>query len=817
VTPLGDGGRIGPYEVLGPLGAGGMGEVYLARDTRLGREVALKVLPSETARDPGRLARFEREARAVAALNHPNIVTVHAIDDLGGERVIVMERVTGRPLSAAIEPGGLPVARVLELAVPIADALSAAHERGVVHRDLKPANVMVGDEGRVKVLDFGLAKWVAPAGDVETAAPTATQTLEAVVVGTIPYMAPEQLRGERVDTRADIFSFGVMLYEMAAGARPFRGATSADLTSAVLRDEPPPLAALRPDLPPRLSRIVARCLEKDPRRRIQSAVDLRQQLQDLAEDLRGGPERPTAAPASIPPGPPGRRRWAWRATAAVLLATLGVAAWQLARLRPPGPGSRWTPEIRSIAVLPFDNLTHDVSQDYFVDGLHDALITELAKLGTFGVTSRNSVMRYKGKALAMKDVAHELAVDALLEGSVLRTGNRVRITAQLIRGSTDEHVWAESYDRDLGDVLALLTDVSRAVAGQVQFRLEAVAARPAAAPAEPLAPATPRVRPEAFEEYLRGREAQGQALPQRGQAEAMEHFRRAVALDPGLARAWAALGNAAAWQAFFGVGSVPDDLALAREAARKALALDPREGTAYGALGGVELYFDWDFERARADVERAVALSPHEMGTRHAYADYLMVTGRFDESLEQVKLGRDANPTSPAAQYIVLFHTVVTRQPEAGRREARLILERFPQMRPAAHSILGDLLWREGKREDALAEYRVAMDATSYRAFEKTFRRGGPRAALVAYGDRLSKRAEEAGRPPDWLAIAGCYAEAGAADRAFAALERAFAGRQPSLLHVVADPSFDSVRTDPRYDDLLRRIGVPMARRAAAR
>jgi tetratricopeptide (TPR) repeat protein len=295
----------------------------------------------------------------------------------------------------------------------------------------------------------------------------------------------------------------------------------------------------------------------------------------------------------------------------------------------------------------------------------------------------------------------------------------------------------------------------------------------------------------------------------------MEHFRRAVALDPGLARAWAALGNAAAWQAFFGVGSVPENLALAREAARKALALDPREGAAYGALGGVELYFDWDFEGARADVERAVALSPHEMATRHAYADYLMVTGRFDESLEQVRLGRDANPTSPGAQYIVLFHTVVTRQPEAARREARLILERFPQMRPAAHSILGDLLWRDGKHEDALAEYRAAMDATSYRAFEEAFRRGGPRAALAGHGDRLSKRAEEAGRSPDWLSIAGCYAEAGAADRAFAALERAFAARQPSLLHVVADPSFDSLRADPRYDALLRRIGVPMARRAA--
>jgi eukaryotic-like serine/threonine-protein kinase len=815
--PLGGGGRLGPYEVVGPLGAGGMGEVYLARDTRLGREVALKVLPSETARDPGRLARFEREARALAALNHPNIVTVHAIEEIEGRRVIAMERVAGRPLSALIGPGGLPLARVLDVAVPVADALAAAHERGVVHRDLKPANVMVGDEGRVKVLDFGLAKWVAGSDGVDSAAPTATRSLEGAVLGTVPYMAPEQLRGEGVDARSDIFSLGVMLYEMAAGERPFPGATSADLTAAILREEPPPLETARPDLPPRFVRLVARCLEKDPRRRIQSAADLRQQLQDLAEDLRG--VSGIAAAAAAPSGRPavartGRRR-AWTVAALVLAAAAAVAVWQLPRLRSLAMGGGRAPAIRSIAVLPFDNLTHDASQDYFVDGLHDALITELAKLGTFGVTSRNSVMRYRGKTLAMRDVARELGVDALLEGSVLRTGNRVRVTAQLIRGSTDEHVWAESYDRDLGDVLALLTDVSHAVAGQLQARLQVVAAPPAAAPlAAPPPDATPRVRPEAFEEYLRGREVLRQGLPQRSQAEAMQHFRQAVALDPGLARAWAALGGAAAWQAFFGVGSISDNLALAREAARKALALDPREGAAYGTLGSVELYFDWDFEKARADVERAVALSPHEMATRHAYADYLMVTGRLDESLEQVDLGRDANPTSPGAQYIVLFHTAVTRQPDAVRREVRLSLDRFPQMEATAHSTLGDLLWREGRHRQALTEYQVAMDGASYREFEDAFRRGGPRAARLAYGDRLSTQAQEAGRSPDWLAIAGCYAEGGAADRAFAVLERAFAARQPSLLHVVADPSFDSVRSDPRYDALLRRIGIPMARPA---
>jgi tetratricopeptide (TPR) repeat protein len=429
------------------------------------------------------------------------------------------------------------------------------------------------------------------------------------------------------------------------------------------------------------------------------------------------------------------------------------------------------------------------------------------------VTSRNSVMRYKGKALAMKGVARELGVDALIEGSVLRTGNRVRITAQLIRGTTDEHVWADSYDRDLQDVLALLTDVSHAVASQVQARLDHAPA-PQAAPQPAV---TPRVRPEAYEAYLRGRNVLSGAFSPRVFPEAMDHFKQAVALDPGLAPAWGQLALCAGGQAFFGIGSVSDNLVLARDAARKALAIDPREGSAYGMLGFVELYFDWDFERARADVERAVALSPHDGIVRHSYADYLMVTGRFEESLEQVRLGRDANPSSPMMQLIVQFHTAATRRPEAVRSEVRLTLERFPQMAGTAHATLGDLLWRERKYEEALGEYKLARGAESFQAFEAAFRRAGPRGALLARAKGLGQRVQEIGRPPDWLAIAGCYAEAGEADTAFALLDKAYAARVPQLLHLVADPAFDGVRSDPRYDGLLRRIGVPMARGTAAR
>ncbi len=819
---LAAGSRLGGYEILGLLGAGGMGEVWKARDTRLGREVAIKVLPGDFLEDKERRERFEREARTLASLNHPGIAAIYSFEEIPGSLVsscrhlLVMELVRGESLAERIAREPLSLAETLSIAGQIAEALAAAHESGVVHRDLKPANVMVTDEGRVKILDFGLARVrTASSSPVETEAATEVLTQAGEVFGTVPYMAPEQLRGERVDARADIFSFGALLFEMASGRRPFGGTSTADVVSAILKESPPPLEGLKTGLPPRLSRIVRRCLEKDARHRFQSAADLGHELQDLAEELRTGASPVPAGSAPIPAAgsPPaaahGPRRVVWLLFAAGALAVVAAAAFLFVpRLKKSSPDSAGPAALKALAVLPFENLMHDASQDYFVDGMHEALITEIAKLGVLRVTSRTSVMQYRGEKKPLKEVAKELGVDALIEGSVLREGNRVRITAQLIRGATDEHIWAESYDRNLQDVLRLLSDVSRNIAAEV--RLKVAEGRGPTPP--PVTAETPRVHPEAWDAYLRGRQIilGLTAVSKDDFRKALAEFQRAVDLDPRFAGGWSGVATVKFISGFFRQEPPATVIPEAREAALKALALDDRQGEAEGVLGSIELYYDWNFDSARRRLERAVALSPHNFEARHAWADYLMATGRFEESLEQVKIGRSYEPTSPLANTVVLFHTKAAHHFDEVVSEGRRVTAAFPKL-GMARGILGDAYWRLGRYDEAIAEYkRLEPDGRMARLLETELRRAGPKAALKAYADSLVARAQTV--PVSPLAVAGACAKAGEADLAFKWLEKAYAERSPQLLHLPGDPDYDGLRDDPRYKDLFRRIGVPMAR-----
>jgi TolB-like protein/Flp pilus assembly protein TadD len=807
---LAAGTTLGPYEILSKLGSGGMGEVYRARDTRLERDVAVKVLPDGFSGDRDRLARFESEARAVAALSHSNILALYDVGEASGVHYAVSELLEGETLRDVIARGALPIRRALEISEQIAKGLAAAHEKGLVHRDVKPENVFITKDGDAKLLDFGLARRDTLIDSGDTHSPTdAILTERGAVVGTVAYMSPEQASGRPIDFRSDQFSLGIVLYEMLAASRPFRRKTAAETLTAIIREEPEPLemVASSESVPVRM--IVERCLSKEPAGRYESTRDLARDLGTWRQRLvSGAPAVPAPDTGALPQPSRGRRKWFLAGIATFAVAVLvGAGALLFSHLREPAPAAGGSPPINTLAVLPFENLMHDPSQDFFVDGMHDALITEVAKLGVLRVTSRSSVMPYKGRPKSMREIAQELAVDALIEGSVLRAGNRVRITAQLILGATDEHVWAESYDRDLEDVLQLLTDVSRAIAAEVRTRVAGGEGRALPQPAE----APPRIRPAAWEAYLKGRQVIVGCLTGADFRKALEPFQQAVDLDPGFAKGWSGLAMANMALGFFRQAPVTEVLPRAREAAQKALALDDRSGEAWGVLGTIQLYFDWDFGSAKLNLERAVELAPHDLLIRHAWADYLMVTGRVEQSVEQVKLGRSYEPASSLAQGIVLFHTMTTRRYDEVIVEARRTVAAFPKF-ATARGILGDALWRKGRYDEALEQYRILFGSENeeLRLMENALRRAGPRAALKAYADSIASQVQAAGRGNP-LGVAKSYAEAGEHDLAFRWLEKAFSERTPQLLHIVADPAYDDLREDPRYRDLVGRIGIPMA------
>lgn len=597
---LTSGARLGNYDVVAPLGAGGMGEVYRAKDRRLGREVALKVLPADVASHTDRLARFEREARAVAALNHPNIVVLYSIEDAGAVRFLTMELIEGQSLDRHLAQGGLPLARVLDFGIALADALTAAHAKGVVHRDLKPANVMLTPDGRIKVLDFGLAKLsaVEPDGDaMQLATMTTPVSGEGQVVGTVAYMAPEQVRGAAVDSRSDLFALGVVLYELAVGRRPFAGASQAEVASAILRDEPPPLASLRADLPRDLQRIVDRCLEKDPARRVQTATDVRNELELVRRALGSG-----AAAAETPPVP--------------------------------GFGGR-----PAIAVLPFENRSGDPEQEYFADGLAEDLITRLSLWRTFPVISRSSSFTYKGKDVGLKEVAAGLGVRYVVQGSVRKAGTRVRIAAQLVDTLTEQNAWAQTYDRELTDVFDVQDEISEAIAASLVADLQHAE----------YAHVQHR-RPESLEAW--GLYQRALARFNRFTRENFEQARalleRATELEPGFSTAWARLAEVGIWEVIHNWTDSPErTLELALTRARHAVDLDPRDAEAHIELS-FALMTAGDGNAAIEEARRGLELNPSHIMAQLFHAYMWHMTGHpCKDSIELVHRAMRLSPRDP--------------------------------------------------------------------------------------------------------------------------------------------------------------------------
>ena len=551
--PLNVGDRLGPYAVTAKIGEGGMGEVYRAHDTKLDRDVAVKVLPDKLANDAGALRRFQQEARAVAALNHPNVVTIHAVGESDGVHFLAMELVEGRVLSELIGGEPLSLGRFFEVSVPLADALATAHDEGITHRDLKPANVMITAAGRVKVLDFGLAKFVGMRHELE-ATLSAPLTEHGAAVGTFPYMSPEQLEAKVVDHRSDIFSLGVVMYELIAGCRPFVGDSGPSLASAILRDDPPSLAVARAGLPAALVRLIGRCLEKVPDRRYQSAAELRRELEATRRDHESGVTVSAALPTRD----------------------------------------------KAIAVLPFTNMSADPENEFFSDGISEEIINALGRIEHLHVAARTSAFSFKGQQVDLRDIGTQLNVHTVLEGSVRRAGTRLRITAQLVNVADGYQVWSERYDRELEDVFAIQDEIARTIVERLKVALIGEVVTPM------VKAATANL--EAYELYLRGRALlyrRGLSVPQ-----ALECFTQAVALDPDYAQAWTGLADAHTVLGQYGFAHPATTMPQAKAAALRAVELDDTLAEAHGALGGVLLLHDWDPDAAERALARAVALNP---------------------------------------------------------------------------------------------------------------------------------------------------------------------------------------------------------------
>ncbi|MCI0413042.1 protein kinase [bacterium] len=787
---LDKGFQLGPYRIVSLAGKGGMGEVYRARDERLGRDVALKVLPDSHATKPDAMKQFEREAKSLAALSHPNILSIFDIGNDQGIVYVVTEFLEGETLRSRLNTGQPPWKEVVAIASAVAEALAEAHSRGIVHRDLKPENIMITREGRVKILDFGLARLferrAEPNEDLTTA------TIEGKIAGTIPYMSPEQIRGEELDSRTDLFSLGCVLYECLTGNRPFHGNTSQDVSASILKDEIKFPSASGGFLPPDLEAIVMRCLEKKRENRFQSAQDLAFALKSTA----GASETARGYPATLAVSKP--NLYLSFLIAVFVFASLGVLVWLFYQK----PQSASVPQIKSLAVLPILNLSKNSEEEYLADGMTEQLIASLARFKALKVISRTSVMAYKSTKTPLPEIAKNLKVDVIVEGSVVRMGKKFQLTVQLIHAETDSHIWAGTYQRDFEDVLSVQNELAEAISSEIQIQLTPQEKRQ-------LAVRRP-VDSRAHVEYLKGRYYFAKLTGPDLQA-AIQHFQRSLEIDPSYGAAYAGIADTYTMLSDYFLPPA-ECMPKAKATAKKALDLDPENAEAHTSLAAVHLLYEWDWQNAEKELIKALELNPNYSEAHRICAAFLASRGRSRESVLAIKKALELDPLS----FLVNFDTgnvaFMLREFDLSIQCSKSALEILPSSQGpivlTAMALAGknefktaiDLVRRVDK--EALLEESL-LTASTLPSLEASL---GMKKESEEYLSKIEEHSKHQFVCPYEIAVA--HHMLGRDEEAIRFLESAYHHRSICMIWLRLDPRFDGLRNDSRFQDLMKRVGV---------
>ena len=803
---LRDGQTLGNYRIIRLLGAGGMGEVYEAEDARLGRRVALKLLSASFVEDEGRLRRLKREAATASALNHPGILTIHEVDHADGFDFISTELVEGATLRERVARGPLEPAEVLDVGIQIASALAAAHEAGIVHRDVKPENIMVRRDGYVKLLDFGLARptlGAPPPAHAGAHSPSAeaqplTMTDPGVLAGTVAYMSPEQARGLEVGPASDIWSLGVVLYEMVAGRRPFVGDTAADVLASITEGEREPLPLPTPGLPDELGRAVTKALRREPRERYTSAAELAGDLRRIRRSL----EAETGGSARVAARPP-RRTKVWVALT-LALALLAAAAVGLMLRSRRGAGDA---EINSVAVLPFANAGGDAEMEYLSDGLTESVISDLSRLPGLRVMSRNSVFRYKGAGADAPGAGRALNVQAVLTGRVETRGGRLVVSVELVEVASNRQLWGGQFARRDEDILALQKDISREISERLRLRLSGDDARQVARRYTEDA--------EAYQLYLRGRYFWNKRTPE-GIRKGLDYFEQARVRDPSYALAHAGLADSYHLLALYFVLPPQEAYPKAKEAALTAVKLDDRLAEAHASLAYVIQNSEWDWSGAEGGFRRAIELNPNYATAHQWFAWHLMLRGRSEEAYAEMRRALELDPLSVAINADLGLYFYYTRQHERAEEQFLKTLEMDPGFKDL-HLYLFQNYMERGMFEEAFAEAeRAGLRSWGGREDGLTLLKratlgGGVRGYWQKILELELERTRRGGGRPEPATMSQCYANIGDKDQAFFWLARAYEAHSDAMLYLKVNPIYDGLRTDPRFDVLLSRVNLAPA------